>query len=164
MAPSKKKTPKGKKKKQLATSFKKQNLTPTGSGKKFKKMRSAAKLRQNIVGNIRGSCPAESPTTDQKSPPATPSTSAMESSAESPYPVFPTPVSSVGLDLKNLNAYIARRGQDDEFEEVPVQAKVKPTLQDLARKKTPRRKKRVRCEPGPPKGKVLKGDLGDMFR
>jgi len=164
MAPSKKKTPKGKKKKQLATSFKKQNLTPTGSGKKFKKMRSAAKLKQNIVGNIRGSCPAESPTTDQKSPPATPSTSAMESSAESPYPVFPTPVSSVGLDLKNLNAYIARRGQDDEFEEVPVQAKVKPTLQDLARKKTPRRKKRVRCEPGPPKGKVLKGDLGDMFR
>ena len=198
MAPTKK-TPKGKKRKQLATSFKKQNLTPTGSGKKFKKSRSAAKRKQNlssasafnasalspskastplvkpgrpqrkrnVVDNVfKGSRPAECSATDEKAPPATPSTSAMEntaSSVESPCPAFPTPVPSVGQDLKNLNDYIARRGQD-EFHEDSVQAKLKPTLQDLARKKTPRRKKRVRCGPGPPKGKVLKGDLGDMFR
>ena len=197
MAPTKKKTPKGKKRKQLATSFKKQNLTPTGSGKNFKKNRSAAKRKQNlsvssvsafnasalspskastplvksgrtkrmrnIVDNFfKGSHSAESPATDEK---ATPSTSALAStsanSVESPCPAFPPPVPSVGQDLKNLNDYIARRGQD---EEIPEQARIKPTLQDLARKETPRRKKRVRGGPGPPKGKVLKGDLGDMFR
>ena len=196
MAPAKKKTPKSKKRKQLASSFKKQNLTPTGSGKNFKKSRSAAKRKQNlssasafnasglspskastplvkpgrpkskrnIVDNVfKGNRPAQSPATDEKAPPSTPSTSATANNVESPCPTFPTPVPSVGQDLKNLNDYIARRGQD-EFQEVPVQAKTKPTLQDLARNKNSRKRKRVRCGPGPPKGKVLKGDLGDMFR
>ena len=198
MAPTKKKTPKGKKRKQLATSFKNQKLTPTGSGKNFKKNRSAKKKqnlssasafnasaltpskastplvkpgrpkrKQNIVNKVfKGSCPTETLDTDVNALTPTPSTSAKEtttSSAESPYPDFPTPVPSVGQDLKNLNDYIARRGQDD-FQETPVQADTKPTLQDLARKETPRRKKRVRCGAGPPKGKVLKGDLGEMFR
>ena len=200
MAPTKKKTPKGKKRKQLATSFKKQNITPTGSGKNFKKNRSAAKKKQslssastfnasalspsrastplvkagrpkrnrNIVDKVfKGSRPAESPNTDAKTPSATPSTSAMENTTsfnESPCPALPTPVPSVGQDLRNLNDYIARRGQDD-FQEAPAQANIKEsTLQDLARKETPRRKKRMRCGPGPPRGKVLKGDLGDLFR
>jgi len=196
MARAKKKTPKSKKRKQLASSFKKQNLTPTGSGKNFKKSRSAAKRKQNlssasafnasglspskastplvkpgrpkskrnIVDNVfKGNRPAQSPATDEKAPPSTPSTSATANNVESPCPTFPTPVPSVGQDLKNLNDYIARRGQD-EFQEVPVQAKTKPTLQDLARNKNSRKRKRVRCGPGPPKGKVLKGDLGDMFR
>ena len=195
MAPTKKKTPKGKKRKQLATSFKNQKLTPIGSGKNFKKSRSAKKKqnlssasafnalaltpskastplvkpgrpkrKRNVVNKVfKGSCSAE---TLDKDLPDTPSTSAMEnttSSAESPCPDFPTPVPSVGQDLRNLNDYIARRGQDD-FQEARVQADTKPTLQDLARKETPRRKKPVRCGAGPPKGKVLKGDLGEMFR
>jgi len=195
MAPTKKKTPKGKKRKQLATSFKNQKLTPTGSGKNFKKSRSAKKKqnlssasafnasaltpskastplvrpsrpkrKRNIVNKVfKRSCPAETPDKDL---PDTPSTSAMEtttSSAESPCPDFPTPVPSVGQDLRNLNDYISRHGQED-FHETLAQANPKATLQDLARKQTPRRKKRVRCGPGPPKGKVLKGDLGEMFR
>ena len=203
MAPNKKKTPKGKKgKQQLATSFKKQKLTPAGSAKKFKRTRSAKrkqnlssasafnasalspskastplvkhvrpKRSNNVIDKVfKGNRIVEASTHDSnvKDAFATPSTSAMEnttSSVESPYPAFPTPVASVEQKVKFEND-TARRGQDDSQEARGQVSAKKATLQDLARKECPRGKRRGRggAGAGPPQGRVLKGDLGDMFR
>ena len=195
-----KKTPKvkGNKNKQLATSFKKQKLTPTGSGKVFKKKRSAKKkgklaaLSASSLASV-SSFNASSLSPSKVSTPVTrsllakkrihsfidkpskalkrkadcsaPSTSQSISSleitarsVESPCPAFPTPVPSVGQDQQQL----ASEGNNI----------IKASLQDCARSEstqsTPRKgfpsRKKARLEAGPPRGKVVKGDLGDMFR
>ena len=189
---------KGKRNKQLATSFKKQKLTPTGSGKVFKKKRSAKKkgklaaLSASSLASV-SSFNASSLSPSKVSTPVTrsllarkrihsfidepskalkrkadcsaPSTSQSNSSleitarsVESPCPAFPTPVPSVGQDQQQL----------------PSQCNniIKASLQDCARsgstQSTPRKgfpsRKKARLEAGPPRGKVVKGDLGDMFR
>ena len=195
-----KKTPKvkGNKNKQLATSFKKQKLTPTGSGKVFKKNRSAKKkgklaaVSASSLASV-SSFNASSLSPSKVSTPVTrsllakkrihsfidkpskalkrkadcsaPSTSQSNSSleitarsVESPCPAFPTPVPSVGQDQQQL----ASEGNNI----------IKASLQDCARsgstQSTPRKgfpsRKKARLEACPPRGKVVKGDLGDMFR
>ena len=195
-----KKTPKmkGKKNKQLATSFKKQKLTPTGSGKVFKKNRSAKKkgklaavsasslasvssfnasslspskvstpVTRSLLAKKRIHSFIEKPSKalKRKADCSAPSTSQSNSSLEitassvgSPCPAFPTPVPSVGQDQQQLLS----QGNNT----------IKTSLQDCARSEstqsTPRKRfpsrKKARLEAGPPKGKVVKGDLGDMFR
>ena len=195
-----KKTPKmkAKKNKQLATSFKKQKLTPTGSGKVFKKNRSAKKkgklaavsasslasvssfnasslspskvstpVTRSLLAKKRIHSFIEKPSKalKRKAEYSAPSTSQSNSSleitarsVESPCPAFPTPVPSVGQDQQQL----ASEGNNI----------IKASLQDCARSEstqsTPRKgfpsRKKARLEAGPPRGKVVKGDLGDMFR
>ena len=189
---------KGKRNKQLATSFKKQKLTPTGKGKVFKGNRSAKKkgklaaVSASSLASV-SSFNASSLSPSKVSTPVTrsllakkrihsfidkpskalkrkadcsaPSTSQSNSSleitarsVESPCPAFPTPVPSVGQDQQQL----ASEGNNI----------IKASLQDCARsgstQSTPRKgfpsRKKARLEAAPPRGKVVKGDLGDMFR
>ena len=189
---------KGKRNKQLATSFKKQKLTPTGSGKVFKKNRSAKKkgklaavsasslasvssfnasslspskvstpVTRSLLAKKRIHSFIEKPSkalkrkADCSAPSTSQSNSSLEITArsvESPCPAFPTPVPSVGQDQQQL----ASEGNNI----------IKASLQDCARsgstQSTPRKRlpsrKKARLEAGPPRGKVVKGDLGDMFR
>ena len=187
-----------KKNKQLATSFKKQKLTPTGSGKVFKKNRSAKKkgklaavsasslasvssfnpstlspskvstpVTRSLLAKKRIHSFIEKPSkalkmkADCSAPSTSQSNSSLEitaSSVGSPCPAFPTPVPSVGQDQQQLQS----QGNNT----------IKTSLQECARsvstQSTPRKRfpsrKKARLEAGPPKGKVVKGDLGDMFR
>ena len=189
---------KGKRNKQLATSFKKQKLTPTGSGKVFKKNRSAKKkgklaavsasslasvssfnasslspskvstpVTRSLLAKKRIHSFIEKPSkalkrkADCSAPSTSQSNSSLEITArsvESPCPAFPTPVPSVGQDQQQL----ASEGNNI----------IKASLQDCARsgstQSTPRKgfpsRKKARLEVCPPRGKVVKGDLGDMFR